>query len=156
MSGAQFAQDNNLKLQINTRVTAIDRKMKRIICGEQQFNYQELVLATGALPTVPSIPGSEYMVTLNSQQEYRKHQNMLQTAQRVLVLGGGLIGTEPAMDLRRSGKHVIIIDRGHSLLASLMPPELSCRLQHKLSQMRIHISLNSELAGIEKKGVELA
>jgi len=156
MSAAQFAQDNNLKLQMNTRVTAIDCQLKQVICGEQQFSYQKLVLATGAQAIVPSIPGREYMVTFNSQQEYRKHQSVLQTAQRVLVLGGGLIGTELAMDLHRAGKQVTVIDRAHSLLASLMPAELSCRLQHKLSQMGIRLLLNNELVSIEKNDDELS
>lgn len=155
MSAEQFAQENNLNLQINTHVTAIDSQMKHIICGDQQFSYQKLVLATGARAIVPAVPGCEYMVTFNSQQEYRKHQSLLQTAQRILVLGGGLIGTELAMDLHRSGKQVTVIDRAHSLLASLMPAELSCRLQHKLSHMGIRTLLNNEVTGIEKTDTEL-
>jgi len=156
MSAEQFAQENNLKLQVNTRVTAIDSQMKQIRCGEQQFSYQKLILATGAQAIVPSVPGREYMVTFNSQQEYREHQAQLQTAQRILVLGGGLIGAELAMDLHRAGKQVTVIDRAHSLLASLMPAELSCRLQHKLSQMGIRILLNNELVSIDKTDTELS
>jgi len=156
MSAAQFAQENNLKLQTNTRVTAIDCDNQQVICDGQQFSYQKLVLAAGAKAIVPSIPGREYMVTFNSQQEYRKHQDLLQTAQRILVLGGGLVGAELAMDLCRAGKQVTVIDRAHSLLASLMPAELSCRLQHKLSQMGIRILLNNELVSIDKTETELS
>ncbi|WP_299998522.1 NADH:flavorubredoxin reductase NorW [uncultured Cedecea sp.] len=156
MSAEQFAQENNLKLQINTQVTAIDSQMKHIICGDQKLSYHKLVLATGAQAIVPSIPGRESMVTFNSQGEYRKHQSLLQTASRILVLGGGLVGTELAMDLHRAGKQVTVIDRAHSLLASLMPAELSCRLQHKLSQMGIRILLNNELVSIDKTDTELA
>ena len=156
MSAEQFAQENNLKLQTNTRVTEIDRYNQLVICDGQQFSYKKLVLATGAQAIVPSIPGHEYMVTFNSQQEYRNNQSLLQAAKRVLVLGGGLIGTELAMDLHRSGKQVAVIDKAHSILASLMPAELSCRLQHKFSQMGIRIFLNNELVSIEKTDTELS
>lgn len=150
MSANQFADEQNLRLLTNTRVTAIDSQMQDIVCGEQRFGYDKLVLATGAQPIVPAIPGHKYMVTLNSQQEYRQHQALLQSAQHVLLLGGGLIGSELAMDLYRAGKQVTVIDRAHSLLASLMPPELSGRLQHKLSQQGIRILLNNEAVSIEK------
>lgn len=38
------------------------------------------------------------MLTLNSQQEYRACETQLRDAQRVLIVGGGLIGSELAMD----------------------------------------------------------
>lgn len=150
MSSGQFAEEYHLTLQPHTRVTAIDCQKQQIICGEQQFPFKKLVIATGAQALVPAVPGHEYMVTFNSQQEYRQHQERLQSAQQVLVLGGGLIGTELAMDLHRAGKQVTVIDKAHSLLASLMPAELSSRLQHKLSQMGVRILLNTELTRIEK------
>ncbi|MGC6745316.1 hypothetical protein ACP0HM_15220 [Escherichia coli] len=38
------------------------------------------------------------MLTLNSQQEYRACETQLRDARRVLIVGGGLIGSELAMD----------------------------------------------------------
>ena len=46
------------------------------------------------------------MLTLNSQQEYRACETQLRDARRVLIVGGGLIGSELAMDFlscRQSG-----------------------------------------------------
>ncbi len=52
----------------------------------------------------------------------------LHDAKRVLIVGGGLIGCELAMDFCRAGKAVTVVDNSASVLAALMPPEGS-RLQ---------------------------
>ena len=90
------------------------------------------------------------MLTLNSQQEYRACETQLRDARRVLIVGGGLIGSELAMDFCRAGKAVTLIDNAASILASLMPPEVSSRLQHRLTEMGVHLLLKSQLQGLEK------
>ena len=74
----------------------------------------------------------------------------LRDARRVLIVGGGLIGSELAMDFCRAGKAVTLIDNAASILASLMPPEVSSRLQHRLTEMGVHLLLKSQLQGLEK------
>lgn len=150
MSAEQFAQENNLTLHTGTRVTAIQRQNKQVLCGDQVFQYHKLVLATGATAMLPPIAGNTLICTFNSQNEYRLHQETLQKARRILVLGGGLIGAELAMDLQRAGKNVILLDKAHSLLASVLPVEISSRLQHSFSLMGITLAFNNQLNSIEK------
>src|SRR5699024_6278660 len=84
------------------------------------------------------------------QQEYRACETQLRDARRVLIVGGGLIGSELAMDFCRAGKAVTLIDNAASILASLMPPEVSSRLLHRLTEMGVHLLLKSQLQGLEK------
>ncbi|MBM3112071.1 NADH:flavorubredoxin reductase NorW [Pseudomonas arcuscaelestis] len=149
-SAGDFAEMYRLTLNSHCQLTAIDRENKRIVAGNETFGYDTLILATGAQAIVPPIPGREWMVTLNSQQEYRRAQGALKEAQRVLILGAGLIGTELAMDANRAGKQVILLDKCHSLLASLLPVEVSSRLQHRLCQMGVEMLFNQGLESIEK------
>jgi nitric oxide reductase FlRd-NAD(+) reductase len=149
-SAGDFAEMYRLTLNSHCQLTAIDRENKRIVADNETFGYDKLILATGAQAIVPPIPGREWMVTLNSQQEYRRAQGALREAQRVLILGAGLIGTELAMDANRAGKQVILLDKCHSLLASLLPVEVSSRLQHRLCQMGVEMLFNQGLESIEK------
>ena len=151
-TAGDFAEQYQLSLFPNTRITAIDAQAHTVSSGDKQWHYDKLVLATGASSAVPPVPGHELMLTLNGQQEYRACEARLRDAQRVLIVGGGLIGCELAMDFCRAGKAVTVVDNAASVLASLMPPEVSSRLQHKLTDMGVHLLLNSQLQSLEQRG----
>ncbi|QGH63105.1 NADH:flavorubredoxin reductase NorW [Serratia proteamaculans] len=140
-----FAEQFQLTVHPHTRITAIDTRQKTVRSDEQVWHYDKLVLAIGAAAIVPPLPGHELMLTLNSQQEFRDSQLPLIQAQRVLILGGGLIGCELAMDMCRAGKQVTLVDRSGSLLSALMPVEASSRLQYCLQQMGVELLLNQQL-----------
>ncbi|WBM69795.1 NADH:flavorubredoxin reductase NorW [Buttiauxella sp. WJP83] len=146
----EFAEQFNLTLNANSWVSSIDRHERLVKCGDQQWPYDKLVLATGSSALLPPIPGKELMLTLNSQQEFMACESSLRDARRVMILGGGLIGTELAMDFCRAGKQVILVDNASSLLASLMPAEVSSRLQHRLNQMGVELLFNQRLESLAK------
>lgn len=150
-TSGNFAEQFLLTLHANTRVTAIDTRQKTVSSGEQHWHYDKLVLAVGASAIVPPVPGHELMLTLNSQQEYRAAENTLRQAQRVLILGGGLIGSELAMDMCRAGKQVTLVDKACSLLSSLMPVEASSRLQHRLQHMGVELAFNQQLVALAQR-----
>ena len=121
-SAGEFAEQYNLRLFPHTG----KRYRRRKPVSEErdnQWRYDKLVLATGATPFIPPVPGRELMLTLNSQREYGAAQSQLHDAKRVLIVGGGLIGCELAMDFCRAGKAVTVVDNSASVLAALMPPE---------------------------------
>ncbi len=144
----EFAEQYKLTLHANSWVSAIDAGKRVVQCGDQQWSYDKLVLATGSSAVLPPVPGRELMLTLNSQQEYLACETALRDAQRVMILGGGLIGSELAMDFCRAGKQVIVVDNAASLLASLMPAEASSRLQYRLNQMGVELLFNQRLASL--------
>lgn len=143
-----FAEQFNVTINPHSWVTDIDPRERLVTCGDQQWAYDKLVLATGSSPLLPPIPGKELMLTLHSQQEYRAWESVLRNAARVMILGGGLIGTELAMDFCRAGKQVIVVDNAPSLLASLMPVEVSSRLQSHLNKMGVELLFNQQLASL--------
>lgn len=148
MTAAQFAEQYRLAIHSHSRVNRIDAAARRVFCQDQAYPYRRLVLATGAEAVLPNIEGNQLLLTLNSQQEYRRIESQLRQAKRVLLLGAGLIGTELAMDLARAGKQVTLMDKAASILAALMPAEVSARLQHRLIQLGVELVLNSDLLGL--------
>nr|WP_310616803.1 NADH:flavorubredoxin reductase NorW [Pantoea cypripedii] len=156
LSAQDFAEKNRLTLHPYTRVNRIDTVGHIVETDKGAFPYKKLVLATGATAIRPAIAGSELMFTLNSQQEYRLAESALRDARRILLLGGGLIGTELAMDLNRAGKDVILADRSSTLLASLMPAEISGRLQAHLTRAGVRMMLSAELHSLRADGSHLS
>lgn len=146
----EFAEQFNVMLKTNSWVSEINARERLVKCGDQQWQYDKLVLATGSSALLPPIEGKELMLTLNSQQEYLACESTLREAKRVMILGGGLIGTELAMDFCRAGKQVILVDNAASLLASLMPAEVSSRLQQRLNQMGVELLFNQRLESLSQ------
>lgn len=152
----EFAEQFNLRLVPDTWVTEIDADNRVVTGNGQQWHYDDLVLATGSSARLPPVEGRELLLTLNSQQEYRACESRLRDARRVLILGGGLIGCELAMDFCRAGKQVTVVDNGPGILASLLPPEVSARLQHKLIAMGVEILTGQQLAMLTRSDRGLA
>lgn len=148
-SAGEFAEQYNVRLFPYTWINEIDADAHRVKSTNNQWHYDKLVLATGASAFIPPVAGREQMLTLNSQLEYRACESQLFDARRVLIVGAGLIGSELAMDFTRAGKAVTLVDSAASILASLMPPEVSSRLQHRLTDMGVHLLLKSQLHSLE-------
>ena len=149
-TAGEFAEQYHLRLFPYTWVSDLDAAAKVVKSQDREWRYDKLVLATGAAPFIPPVPGHELMLTLNSQREYGAAQSQLHYAQRVLIVGGGLIGCELAMDFCRAGKAVTVVDNSASVLSALMPPEVSSRLQHRLTDMGVHLMLKTQLEGLEQ------
>ncbi|EQB2607870.1 TPA: NADH:flavorubredoxin reductase NorW [Raoultella ornithinolytica] len=149
-TAGEFAEQYHLRLFPYTWVSDLDAAAKVVKSQDREWRYDKLVLATGAAPFIPPVPGHELMLTLNSQREYGAAQSQLHDAQRVLIVGGGLIGCELAMDFCRAGKAVTVVDNSASVLSALMPPEVSSRLQHRLTNMGVHLMLKTQLEGLEQ------
>ena len=145
-----FAEQFNLRLFPYTWVTDIDANARLVKAKDKTWQYDKLVLATGASTFVPPVEGRELMVTLNSQQAYQASETELRDATRVMIVGGGLIGTELAMDFCRAGKSVTLVDHAASILSALMPAEVSSRLQHRLTDMGVHLMLKTQLESLEQ------
>lgn len=149
-TAGEFAELFNLRLFPYTWVTDIDSAAHVVKAKDKSWQYDKLVLATGASAFVPPVEGRKLMITLNSQQEYQASETRLRDAQRVMIVGGGLIGTELAMDFCRAGKSVTLVDHASSILSALMPAEVSSRLQHRLTDMGVHLLLKSRLESLAK------
>lgn len=149
-TAGEFAEQYHLRLFPYTWVSDLDAAAKVVKSQDREWRYDKLVLATGAAPFIPPVPGHELMLTLNSQREYGAAQSQLHDAQRVLIVGGGLIGCELAMDFCRAGKAVTVVDNSASVLSALMPPEVSSRLQHRLTDMGVYLMLKTQLEGLEQ------
>lgn len=92
------AMNCGAELRLNTTVT------KELVLQE---NPDVLVIAIGAVPFLPPIPGIDSPKVLQAPQA-EEHPETL--GQRIVVLGGGLVGCEVAINLRNMGKQVCIVE----------------------------------------------
>ncbi len=111
------------------RAERIDPVAKKVTVstdeGQVQFDYDKLLIATGARPIRPNIngwnlPGVFLLHTMKDSFELREY---LETANphRAVIVGAGYIGLEMADALTHRGIEVVIASRTPTVLATVDP-----------------------------------
>ncbi|MFB0955234.1 MAG: FAD-dependent oxidoreductase, partial [Aeromonadaceae bacterium] len=146
--GAEFAEQQRITLHSECPVLSIDRQRQIVVTSAGEFAYGQLVLATGATAMRPDFPGAEFLVSLNSLQEYAGIEERLRQASRIMILGAGLIGCELAMDMASDNRQVTLVDLADAPLSALLPEFLSQPLHQALRQQGIELLLGQAIAEI--------
>jgi len=152
----------NLNVKTNHKVVAIDKEAKTVsvlnlVTGETfEDSYDHLVLATGAKPRKPNIPGIEHALTLRDVEDADKLKaaTLASKTKTAVIIGGGFIGIETAENLVHAGFTVHLVQRGKQLL-SLAAPEIVEVMQKHLEANGIKLHLNSDVTEITAKTVTI-
>jgi nitric oxide reductase FlRd-NAD(+) reductase len=157
-SGDAFTAEHNVELFANTMVDKVDVHTQYVTANGKTYPYAKLVFATGAKAFVPPMSGDAVseVLTLNSLQEYQAAETQISRAKRVLVVGGGLIGVEIAMDLATSGKDVTIVEPNPRVLANLIPEFIALPLERQLKQQGIKLALDNRVVAVNRSENGLA
>ena len=108
-----FYKDHQIMLEADSTVTTVDLRRSRVALADgRAYDYDRLLLATGAEPRRIPIAGAElggvhYLRTLQDCDALRERLN---SGGRVIVVGAGWIGSEFAASARQRGLDVTIID----------------------------------------------
>ena len=115
----------------------------------RQVSAEKIVLATGASPIIPPIPGLADTDPLTSENLWQ-----LQTLpKRLLIMGGGAIGCEMAQAFQRLGAQVILVDA----MPQLLPREdadMVARVTKTLLDEGVQIITNGEITAFTAQGPE--
>ncbi|MGP4716793.1 FAD-dependent oxidoreductase [Psychrobacter sp. T6-6] len=84
--------------------------------GTQTLTARTIVIATGARPFVPPLPGIEETGYVTSDTLWEKFATLDETPKKLVVLGGGPIGSELAQAFARLGSDVTQIERSTRLM----------------------------------------
>lgn len=149
---ATLAAELNIEILTQTRVTALEPKQHRLHTASATLRYSKLVLAVGAHSVIPPLPdnAAQHCMTLNSLQDYRQHAARLQQMPSVLIVGGGLIGTELGMDAALTGKQVIMTDLAPRLLPRQLPALISQALQQQMQEHGVRFKLGCTLTALQR------
>ena len=93
-TAVEMAEKNNLQIVNNCHVEKIDSNNKNIITSEGNYEYSNLVIATGANPIRIPVAGdgADDILSVNSLDDYATFREQLGSKKSVAILGAGLIG----------------------------------------------------------------
>jgi len=122
-----FKKRFNIEVRVRHEALAIDRTTKTVRIRDHQAGteytetYDKLILAPGAAPLLPDVPGvrAAGVHTLRNIEDMDRILTQLPSVQKVAVVGAGFIGLEVAEQLKERGLAVTLIERGGQVLPPL-------------------------------------
>lgn len=148
----------NLDVRVRSEVVAIDRQAKRArvreLAGGREYEqaYDTLLLAPGASPIKPPLPGIERAghFTVRNIPDVQSIIQWLNggAARNAVVVGGGYIGLEMAEQLKRRGLAVTVVEALAQVMAAL-DPEMAAWLHQELRANGMDLILNDPVAAFE-------
>jgi len=151
-------EDPLLKVLTGVRVQSLDRKTQSLhLENQERIRYERLILAPGGRPIIPRLEGADSLggiFVVRNLPEAKKVHDWLTKDQRVVVLGGGLVGVKTAVYLKASGFQVSIVEKEDNLLPLALTVRAARIVEGHLRRMGINLLLGQTLQGTEgEKGI---
>ncbi|MHC5225842.1 CoA-disulfide reductase [Ignatzschineria sp. LJL83] len=133
--------DENLK-----KVTAKNIKNQT----ETPFFYDKLLITTGASPIIPPIKGihSNNVYTMHSKYDAITIAKEMETAENIIVIGGGFIGVEAAEAFKEKKKNVTLIEYSKRILEKIFDEEITTLLEEELYRNGVNLNVNERVSEI--------
>jgi len=138
----------NIEVRTRTEATAIDPERKTLRIRqldddtEDTLSFDSLILAPGASPIRPPLPGIEdpRIMTLRNLQDMDRIKEAAARSRTIAIIGAGFIGLEMAEQLSAPGKMVHLIELQPQVLPQL-DPEMARPLAIELRNRGIDLHL---------------
>jgi 3-phenylpropionate/trans-cinnamate dioxygenase ferredoxin reductase subunit len=150
-----FFADNAIDLRLGVRATKVNRETRTVTLSDgETLTYGHLVFATGARNRNLPIPGLDHPDTLELRTlaDANGVVKTLESAKRVVVIGGGFIGLEAASLLRAMDVAVEVVEMAPRLMQRAVTPTISAWFldHHRGEGSTVHLSRT--VKGIERNG----
>ena len=149
----EMALELRAEIQTFTSIKSIDENNQLLETSNGNLNYEKLVLATGARCIELPIAGDglESIYSINNLMDYSAFRQAMEGKKHVLIIGGGLIGSEYANDLIQSGYEVTVVDPLPSVLSTLMPKAASDSVKNALANAGVQFHFETVVEKIENQ-----
>ncbi len=97
-----------LPVEIHTGETVTSEQLRNM-------DADVIILATGSVPVMPNIPGMDDKKVLGCMEAFAHPEKV---GQKVMVIGGGLVGCEMALDYAQDGKEVMVVEALPKILSA--------------------------------------
>jgi 3-phenylpropionate/trans-cinnamate dioxygenase ferredoxin reductase subunit len=132
----EYFADHHIDLVLNARVSSLDTRQKRVqVQDGRSYEYDALLLATGADPVKISVPGvsenavGSQLFYLRSFADSKALLDRAQSAAQVVVVGASFIGLEVAASLRERGLRIYVVAPEEQPLERALGREVGSRIR---------------------------
>jgi NADPH-dependent 2,4-dienoyl-CoA reductase/sulfur reductase-like enzyme len=152
-----FRSGYAIDVRLATEVEALDLQRREVVARERETGHEircgfdTLVVATGAVPIRPSLPGVDAagvfgVQTLDDGVALREALDA--GARRAVVVGGGYIGVEMAEALVKRGVPVTLVERSPEPMSTL-DPDMAGLVREAMCGMGVEIRTEETVRGFD-------
>jgi NADPH-dependent 2,4-dienoyl-CoA reductase/sulfur reductase-like enzyme len=146
-------EQTGMTLRLDTPATRIDPDARRVIHHDGELGYDALIVATGAQPIRPDLPGLDLprVHLLHTMLDALSlDEAITRTRPRAAaIIGAGYIGLEMAEALTQRGLQVTIVEQADEVLPTV-DPELGALVHHELQLHGVDVVTATRVTGIEQ------
>jgi NAD(P)H-nitrite reductase large subunit len=139
---SDFYEDNRINTFLGRKAEELDTDAHAVLLDDDTaIVWEKLLLATGGLPIVPPMEGSDSdgVFTFTTLDDARAIDRYLAEARRTVVIGGGLIGVSVTEALVKRGIQVTIVEMMERILSTILDEETSALETTALEQSGVSI-----------------
>jgi NADPH-dependent 2,4-dienoyl-CoA reductase/sulfur reductase-like enzyme/nitrite reductase/ring-hydroxylating ferredoxin subunit len=154
-----FFGEQKIALTLNARVQSIDPAGKKLTLADgRDVSWDALLLATGADPVRPPLPGGDapHVLTLRTLADSRAIIERATRARRVVVVGASFIGMEVAASLRARNLEVHVVAPDKVPFEKTLGPELGAFMRGVHEEHGVRFHLGHTVAAVEPDAVTLS
>lgn len=161
---ASYWEEKNVEVRLSSRVVSVDATTHEVRLHDgTAVGYGTLVWATGGTARQLGCGGHD-LVGVHSVRDRADVDRMkaeLETATRVVIIGGGYIGLEAAAVLRKLDKHVTVLEAESRVLSRVAGEALSRFFEAEHRSHGVDLRLEAKVVCLEDEngrvtGVRLA
>lgn len=144
--------EHDVQLRTETRVESLDVAGRAVVlAGGERLAYDALLLATGAEPKRPPIPGADLdgVHVLRTLEDSDALRAVLDRGGRLVVVGAGWIGCEVAASARQKGLDVAVVEPQAVPLEGVLGPELGAFYRDVHADHGVALHLGTGVEAIE-------
>ena len=151
---AQWYDERNARVITATQATSLEPAARTVTLSTgEQLHYDKLLLATGAEPRRPDVPGAERALVLRTHADEQLLRSTFAEGVRLVIIGGGWIGLEAAASARQAGVDVTVLVRGNAPLAGVLGADVAEHLLTLHGSHGVDIRTGVSVTAITEAGV---
>ena len=146
-----FYERNKLNLRSGEKVVKIDFSGSQVYTdAERAYCYDKLLIATGASPTMPKIPGidAKGVFGLRTLSDAKNILQYSGSGKRAVVVGGGFVSIKAAYALLKAGLHVTCLITSGQILSQMLDRDAAEIVAGVLSSKGLVIRYNTDVSEI--------
>jgi 3-phenylpropionate/trans-cinnamate dioxygenase ferredoxin reductase subunit len=148
-------EQHAVELRTSATVASLDVAGRAVVLdGGERIAYDALLLATGAEPRRPPIPGIDLdgVHVLRTLQDSDGLRGVLDSGGRLVVVGAGWIGCEVSASARQRGMDVALVEPQSVPLERVLGPELGAFYRDVHADHGVQLHLGTGVEAIEGDG----